>query len=143
MRPFGRDDRHPLAAEASNRPGVVAVLTAEDVVEGKPHPEIYLKAAERFQLKPSEVVVFEDSQNGCRAATAAGTIAIAVPGGHSLRHDFSGATMVVDQPMTWSPENSRSVSFSAKAMWFAVWPGVVMPSSAQPSPLTTSPSASA
>jgi HAD superfamily hydrolase (TIGR01509 family) len=71
------------------------VLTAEDVVEGKPHPEIYLKAAERFQLPPGELAVFEDSQNGCRAAVAAGTIAVAVPGGHSRRHDFSGASLVV------------------------------------------------
>jgi HAD superfamily hydrolase (TIGR01509 family) len=72
------------------------VLTAQDVVEGKPHPEIYLKAAERFQLPPCELVVFEDSQNGYRAAAAAGTFAVAVPGGHSRRHDFSGAALVVE-----------------------------------------------
>jgi pseudouridine 5'-phosphatase len=72
------------------------VLTAEDVDEGKPHPEIYLKAAERFQVSPCEVVVFEDSANGCRAAVAAGTFAVAVPGAHSRDHDFSGATLVVE-----------------------------------------------
>jgi HAD superfamily hydrolase (TIGR01509 family) len=72
------------------------VLTAQDVDEGKPHPEIYLKAAERFRLSPSAVVVFEDSANGCRAAVAAGTFAVAVPGGHSRNHDFSGAALVVE-----------------------------------------------
>jgi HAD superfamily hydrolase (TIGR01509 family) len=72
------------------------VLTAEDVVEGKPHPEIYLKAAVHFGVEPAEIVVFEDSQNGCRAAVAAGAIAVAVPGGHSRTHDFSGAALVAE-----------------------------------------------
>ncbi|HQU41631.1 MAG TPA: HAD family phosphatase [Pirellulales bacterium] len=72
------------------------VLTAEDVVEGKPHPEIYLKAAACFGAPPGEMVVFEDSQNGCRAAVAAGAVVVAVPGGHSRLHDFSGATLVAD-----------------------------------------------
>lgn len=70
------------------------ILTAEDVVEGKPNPEIYLTAARRFELPPAEILVLEDSQNGCRAAVAAGTIAVAVPGGHSLTHDFSGARLI-------------------------------------------------
>lgn len=69
-------------------------LTAEDVSRGKPDPEIYLTAAARLALPPGEVLVLEDSQNGCRAAVAAGTYAVAVPGGHSLRHDFTGAALV-------------------------------------------------
>jgi HAD superfamily hydrolase (TIGR01509 family) len=73
------------------------VLTCEDVVEGKPHPEIYLKAAERLGHAPPQVMVLEDSQNGCRAAVAAGAFAVAVPGDHSRLHDFSGAAMVIDQ----------------------------------------------
>ncbi len=72
------------------------VLTAEDVVEGKPNPEIYLTAAARFGLPPGEMVVLEDSENGCRAAVRAGTIAVAVPGGHSRRHNFSGAALVAE-----------------------------------------------
>ncbi|HVX14843.1 MAG TPA: HAD family phosphatase [Pirellulales bacterium] len=72
------------------------LLTAEDVVDGKPHPEIYLKAAATFGFEPSQIVVFEDSQNGCRAAVAAGAAAVAVPGGHSRGHDFAGARLVAD-----------------------------------------------
>jgi HAD superfamily hydrolase (TIGR01509 family) len=71
-------------------------LTAEDVVEGKPAPEIYLTAAKRFGIDPSEMMVLEDSQNGCRAAVAAGAFAVAVPGGHSRTHDFSGAAFIAD-----------------------------------------------
>lgn len=72
------------------------VLTSEDVVDGKPHPEIYLKAAQRFDVSPRQMLVLEDSQNGCRAAVAAGAIAVAVPAGHSRHHDFSGAALVAD-----------------------------------------------
>ena len=70
------------------------ILAAEDVVDGKPHPEIYLKAAARFGVLPARMMVLEDSQNGCRAAVASGAIAVAVPGGHSHTHDFSGAALV-------------------------------------------------
>lgn len=72
------------------------ILTAEDVIEGKPHPEIYLTAATRFGVTPAEMMVLEDSQNGCRAAVAAGAFAVAVPGGHSRSHDFTGARFIAD-----------------------------------------------
>ena len=71
-------------------------LTAEDIIEGKPGPEIYLTAAQRFGIEPSELMVLEDSQNGCRAAVAAGAFAVAVPGGHSHTHDFTGAAFIAD-----------------------------------------------
>lgn len=70
------------------------ILTAEDIVDGKPHPEIYLKAASRLEVDPEVMLVLEDSQNGCRAAVAAGAVAIAVPGDHSRDHDFQGARHV-------------------------------------------------
>ncbi|MEX2114041.1 MAG: HAD family phosphatase [Pirellulales bacterium] len=72
------------------------VLTCDDVTHGKPHPEIYRQAAARFGLAPGEMLVLEDSHNGCRAAVAAGAVVVAVPGGHSLRHDFSGAALVAE-----------------------------------------------
>lgn len=71
-------------------------LTAEDVVQGKPEPEIYLTAARRLELTPAQMMVLEDSQNGCRAAVRAGAFAVAVPGGPSLRHDFTGARFVAE-----------------------------------------------
>ncbi len=72
------------------------ILTSEDITEGKPHPEIYLKAAAKLGSPAGEILVLEDSQNGCRAAVAAGAIAVAVPGDHSRRHDFSGAALIAD-----------------------------------------------
>ncbi len=67
------------------------ILTGENVVRGKPDPEIYLTAARRLNVEPAEMLVLEDSQNGCRAAVAAGAYAVAVPSGQSLIHDFTGA----------------------------------------------------
>ena len=72
------------------------VLTSADVVNGKPDPEIYLAAAARVGVDPAAMIVFEDSHNGCRAAVAAGAVVVAVPGGHSRRHDFTGARLVAD-----------------------------------------------
>lgn len=72
------------------------ILTAEDITHGKPHPEIYFKAADRLGVPPEEMLVLEDSQNGCRAAVAAGAIAVAVPGSHSQKHDFTGAALIAD-----------------------------------------------
>jgi len=72
------------------------ILTAEDIVHGKPHPEIYLTAAERFGVAPAEMMVLEDSQNGCIAAASAGAFTVAVPGDHSREHDFSRASLIAD-----------------------------------------------
>jgi HAD superfamily hydrolase (TIGR01509 family) len=71
-------------------------LTSEDVTEGKPHPEIYQRACERLSRAPHEVLVFEDSEAGCRSAVAAGARVVAVPGEYSLAHDFRGAILVAE-----------------------------------------------
>jgi len=72
------------------------VITAEDVQHGKPDPEIYLLAAERFGIAPPRMMVLEDSANGCRAAVAAGAFTIAVPNHHTRNHNFTGVQFVAD-----------------------------------------------
>jgi pseudouridine 5'-phosphatase len=72
------------------------ILAAEDVSHGKPHPEVYLSAADRFGIPPAEMAVLEDSQNGCLAGSASGAFTVAVPGHHSRSQDFSSASMVAD-----------------------------------------------
>lgn len=69
-------------------------LAAEDVTQGKPEPEIYLKAAEKLGVAPGEMMVLEDSEAGTRAATAAGAIVISVPNRQTQVQDFSMATHV-------------------------------------------------
>ena len=55
------------------------ILTRDDVVRGKPSPDLYLLAAARFSLKPEACVAVEDSNHGVTAAHAAGAITIMVP----------------------------------------------------------------
>jgi len=54
------------------------VITAEDVVHGKPAPDMFLLAAERMGVPPSECVVFEDSVLGLEAAKRAKMAAVLV-----------------------------------------------------------------
>lgn len=72
------------------------VLTSADVTHGKPDPEIYRTAARRHGVPPERMLVLEDSATGCRAAVAAGAVTVAVPGGHSRRHDFTGARLIAE-----------------------------------------------
>ena len=70
-------------------------LAAEDVTNGKPDPEIYVRAAERLGVQTSEMMVLEDSEAGTRAAAAAGAVVVSVPNRHTRIQDFSMATHVV------------------------------------------------
>ena len=72
------------------------VLTSQDITRGKPDPEIYLLAAQRFGVPPADMLVLEDSQNGCRAAVASGAFTVAVPGEHSRRQDFRLANLQIE-----------------------------------------------
>jgi len=53
-------------------------LARNHVKNAKPHPEIYLKAAEILKVSPRQCVVFEDSITGIKAAKAAGMFCIAI-----------------------------------------------------------------
>ncbi len=55
------------------------VVTRDDVVRPKPHPEPYLLAADRLGADPTRCLAFEDSHAGVRAAHAAGMRTIMVP----------------------------------------------------------------
>ena len=87
---------HDVLSRVGIRDRFAFVLTSADVIHGKPDPEIYQTAARRLAVDPGAMLVLEDSQAGCKAAVAAGAVAVAVPGGHSRRHDFTGARFVAD-----------------------------------------------
>ena len=57
----------------------IAVCTREDVTRGKPHPDLFLKAASDLGVRAERCLVLEDSYQGVRAAHAAGTMPIMVP----------------------------------------------------------------
>ena len=60
-----------------------AVVTAEDVMRGKPDPEVYLRAARELGVPPGECLVFEDAVVGVQAARRAGMRVIGVTTAHS------------------------------------------------------------
>jgi HAD superfamily hydrolase (TIGR01509 family) len=56
-----------------------ATVSSEEVPRGKPAPDVYLEAARRLAVAPTDCAAVEDSTNGLRAAAAAGMRVIALP----------------------------------------------------------------
>lgn len=57
----------------------VDIVSGQEVVNGKPAPDIFIKAAGKLGLAPEDCYVFEDSYNGIRAGHAAGCYTVMVP----------------------------------------------------------------
>jgi validoxylamine A 7'-phosphate phosphatase len=55
-----------------------AVVTADDITYGKPHPEIYLTAAAKLVVPPERCLAFEDAPAGLAAARAAGMTCVGI-----------------------------------------------------------------
>lgn len=72
------------------------VLTAKDIVKGKPEPEIYLRAATKLEIIPSELLVLEDSTAGCLAADKAGAFPVIVIAEHNKNGNFQKAKLIVN-----------------------------------------------
>lgn len=90
------------------------VFSASQVARGKPHPDVFLFAAERMGVAPARCLVIEDSVPGVLAARAAG---MAVVGFTGVAHDKprtaarlreAGALAVIDHHDQW-PELVRSL----------------------------------
>jgi len=73
------------------------VIGAGDVVAAKkPEPDIYYYVLDRLCLSPAQCLAFEDSENGLRAAQAAGLKTVITVNDYTRAHDFHGAAMVLD-----------------------------------------------
>ena len=55
------------------------VVTRDDVTRGKPHPDLFVLAAERLGVQPEDCLAVEDLLHGIRAAHAAGMMPVMVP----------------------------------------------------------------
>lgn len=76
------------------RDAFAALSTAADVREGKPHPEVFLKAAERLGVSPSRCAVVEDAPQGIEAGRRAGARTIALATTRSPE-ELAGADLVI------------------------------------------------
>lgn len=86
-------ERHFAAYDLSER--FRAVVTRQDCVEGKPHPEPYLNASRLLGFAPAEVLALEDSYAGVESAHAAGCMTIMVPDLLAPRETERGRAMVL------------------------------------------------
>ena len=76
---------------------VRVVVGVDDVVEHKPAPEPYLRAAEGLTLEPGSCTAVEDTAVGVRSARAAGMFTVAVVRAHGDRRTLAAADRVVDE----------------------------------------------
>jgi HAD superfamily hydrolase (TIGR01509 family) len=73
---------------------VEVVVTGDDVSRLKPDPEVYMRALELLDLPPENALAIEDSENGLRAAAAAGLPTVIVTTDYTAGQDFGSAAMV-------------------------------------------------
>jgi HAD superfamily hydrolase (TIGR01509 family) len=71
-----------------------AVATGDDVVRGKPAPDIYLLASERLGVPPIYCLALEDAPLGAQSACAAGMVCLAVPNPRTAPSDFPSACRI-------------------------------------------------
>ncbi|WER49405.1 HAD family hydrolase [Cupriavidus sp. WKF15] len=93
----------PLGAGWRGR--FAAICDAGTTAVKKPAPDVYLAVLQRLGLEPGACLAIEDSENGLRAAQAAGIPAVVTPTAYSAQDRFDDALMVLphlgdpDQPM--------------------------------------------
>ena len=81
------------------------IVSGEEVTNGKPMPDIFLKAADHFQLSPDNCFVIEDSSNGVTAAKAAGMKCIGFRNVNSGNQDISKADLIINSFSTTEINN--------------------------------------
>lgn len=72
-----------------------AIICGDDVKNGKPHPEIFLKTAKLLDINPESCVVIEDSHNGITAAKKARMKCIGYLNPNSGNQDLSNADLLI------------------------------------------------
>ncbi len=84
------------------------LVTGDDVTQGKPHPEVFAKAAAGLGLDPAHCVVLEDAPQGVDAGLAAGTRVLAITSTRP-RAELTHATRIVDTLVGLKPEHLKEL----------------------------------
>ncbi len=74
-----------------------AIVSADHVVNSKPDPETFLKAAEQLQINPADCIVFEDSPKGVEAASRAGMKSVVLTTMHT-EDEFNDPNIICFTP---------------------------------------------
>ncbi len=82
---------------------ITATVNGRQVTHGKPHPEVFLLAAGKLGLPPSDCAVVEDAPAGISAARAAGMAAIAITG-TAPREKLAHADTIVESLTELTPD---------------------------------------
>lgn len=80
-----------------------ALVCGDEVVNGKPDPEIFLKAAAALDVSPSECIVIEDSHNGITAAKSAGMYVIG-KADTRFNQDVTAADQIITDILEITPD---------------------------------------
>lgn len=94
------------------KPGLL--ITCDDITNGKPHPEPYLKAAKALGFAPVDCVVVEDAPAGIRSGRAAGSRVI------GLRTTMPEAEVAKAEP-SWIVDNCAAIQLRSANGTGPVW----------------------
>lgn len=105
---FLENDYKIALASSNNRKAVETVIktfklgddidfyiSGNDVINGKPHPEIFLKAAEALDVNPKRCLVIEDAKSGTIAAKRANMLCVGYQNPNSGNQDLSEANLII------------------------------------------------
>ncbi len=81
------------------------VITGDEVEQGKPHPAIFLTAAQHLGIDPLELVAFEDAVSGVRAARSAGMMCVGIA-------QTDRAAILVDAGANYVVPDFQTLSYS-------------------------------
>lgn len=81
------------------------IVSGDDVIEGKPAPDIYYKVADLMMVRPERCIVIEDSINGITSAKSAGMYCIGY-NNPSATQDVSSADLVIND---FSPDSRATI----------------------------------
>lgn len=85
-----------IVKEFDIKDNFIITISGDDIQNGKPNPEPYIKTAKMLQVKSSECAVIEDSSSGIRSAKDAGCYCIAITTTHD-KSALKDADIIVDR----------------------------------------------
>lgn len=81
-------------------------VDGNSIENGKPAPDIFIKAAEKLNLEPEECIIIEDSANGVKGAERAGARVVGFNGTHNQGQDLSAADFIIEE---YSRDNLKKI----------------------------------